>query len=63
MKIWQTQQMKEGKENFNGGYLNIHDDGSHAERKLYIEDDEGNRVILKNEQIGELYKRIKPILA
>lgn len=47
----------------NGGYLSIHDRGEEVERLLVIEDDDGNVVRLKNEQIGELYDRIKPILA
>lgn len=47
----------------NGGYFSIEDDGSSVQRKLVITDDDGNTVVLKNEQIGELYKRIKPALA
>jgi len=35
--------------------LNIYRD-----RELHIEDDEGNCVVLKNEQIGELWAIIKP---
>ena len=59
MKIWQTQTSKDE----NCGYISIHDEGYLVERKLYIQDDEGNLVCLKNEQIGELYKSIKPVLA
>lgn len=47
----------------NGGYVSIHDDGFQAERLLYIEDDAGHSITLKNEQIGQLYKFIKPSLA
>ena len=61
MKIWQTLQQKD--EKANGGFISIHDKGFLAERKLVIEDDEGNTVCLKNEQIEELYNRIKPGLA
>lgn len=46
----------------NGGYISIHDDGYQAERTLHITDDEGNTARLKNEQIGQLYKQIKPAL-
>ena len=60
MKIWQTSQTKN---DCNGGYVSIHDDGWLAERRLVITDDDGNTVTLKNEQIGELYKAIKPAMA
>lgn len=60
MKICQT---SETKESSNGGYASMHDDGYYVERKLIIEDDDGNTVTLKNEQIGELYKSIKPPMA
>ena len=46
-----------------GSYQSIHDDGSNGQRMLFITDDEGVTVTLKNEQIGELYRRIKPPLA
>lgn len=45
------------------GYVDIDDPGELGERKLYIEDDNGNMVCLQNEQIGELYNSIKPALA
>jgi hypothetical protein len=60
MQIWQTQQIKSDS---NSGYISIHDDGFLAERRLFIKDDNGNTVCLKNEQIGELYKQIKPAMA
>jgi len=60
MKIWQSSQTNKDE---NSGYVSIHDDGYLAERKLYIQDDDGNLVCLKNEQIGELYKAIKPAMA
>ena len=60
MKSWQITKSKSDQ---NGGYLSIHDMGKLADRTLYIEDDDGNLVTLKNEQIGELYKAIKPALA
>ena len=41
-------------------YVSIYDPGNESERWLYIEDDEGNTVVIKNEQIGELFKFIKP---
>lgn len=47
----------------NGGYYSIHDGGENVERLLFIEDDEGNSVKIRNEQIGELYRLIKPALA
>jgi len=46
------------------GYVSIHDKGDgHIRRNLFIRDDEGNTVCIKDEQIGELYKAIKPALA
>ena len=63
MEIWQTTTPPKNKNaGTNGGYVPIDDDGLFAERKLFIEDDEGRMVVLKNEQIGELYKAIKPAL-
>ena len=44
----------------NGGYTSIYDDGTAVDRTLFIQDDEGNVVMLKNQQIGELYDRIRP---
>jgi hypothetical protein len=61
MKIHEMALIKDPKHN--GGYTSIHDDGPFVERALYITDDDGNTVKLKNEQIGELYRRIKPALA
>lgn len=46
----------------NGGYFSIYDDGFHTDRTLYIEDDVGNAVMLKNEQIGQLHRAVKPEL-
>ena len=48
---------------FNGGYGSIYDSGDAVDRTLAITDDAGNTVTLKNEQIGELYRRVKPLLA
>lgn len=59
MQIWE---ISETKNDCNGGYVSIHDDGWLEERRLFITDDDGNTVTLKNEQIGELYKAIKPAL-
>lgn len=61
MDIWLTSTPKN--EDCNSGYVSINDDGFISERKLYISDDDGNMVTLKNEQIGELYRAIKPALA
>ena len=58
--MWQTSQQNS---DANGGYVSIYDDGWLAERRLFIEDDEGRTVCLKNEQIGILYRAIKPGLA
>ena len=65
MKAWEVSTPPKGGDGAygNGGYVDIHDDGFQAERSLYIEDDEGHCVRLKNEQIGQLYKAIKPALA
>lgn len=42
-------------------YHSIHDKGGNGfERTLLIRDDAGNKVILRNEQIGELFRQIKP---
>lgn len=46
----------------NGGYISIHDDGYQAKRTLIITDDDGNMVKIRNDQIGQLYKQIKPAL-
>ena len=61
MEIYETALIKDPKHN--GGYVSIYDDGTFVERTLYITDDDGNTVKLKNEQIGELYRQIKPALA
>ena len=61
MEIHETSLIKDLKHN--RGYTSIHEDGTFVERTLYITDDEGNTVKLKNEQIGELYRRIKPAIA
>lgn len=42
------------------GYASIHD--SDVDRTLFIEDDDGNTVEIKNKQIGELFRYIKPAL-
>ena len=45
-------------------YVSIHDpDTGAVRRRLYIEDSEGRSVTLKGEEIGQLYKFIKPALA
>ena len=41
MKVWQTSKQNS---DANGGYVSIHDDGWLAERRLFIEDDEGRTV-------------------
>lgn len=61
MQIFQTQRVKDP--DYNSGYISIHDSGFSVERELHITDDNGNTVILKNDQIGELYLYIKPGLA
>jgi len=63
MKVFEISISTEEQSEYNGGYLSIHDPGIGANRLLYIEDDRGNMVQLHNEQIGELYKAIKPSLA
>jgi len=61
-KVWQV--TSTSKELTNGGYVGIHDKGDeHVRRNLFISDDEGNTVCIKDEQIGKLYKAIKPALA
>jgi len=60
MQIWQTSKTNEDD---NSGYVSIHDDGWLLERRLIITDDNGNTVTLKNEQIGLLYRAIKPAMA
>ena len=45
-------------------YVGIHDPDTDAvRRRLYIEDSEGRHVVLAGEEIGALYKHIKPALA
>lgn len=65
MKAWEVSIPQKGGDGAygNGGYVDIHDDGFQADRSLVIEDSEGNRVTLKNEEIGQLYRFIKPALA
>ena len=64
MKVWEVSRPKGDDGAYgNGGYISIHDGGFQAERSLFIEDSEGNRIILKNEEIGQLYRFIKPALA
>ena len=58
MKVALSVALKDKKAN--GGYVSMSDDGTLAERTLCITDDAGNIVTLKNEQIGELYRAIKP---
>lgn len=43
---------------FKAGYYSIHD--KNIRRTLYIVDDNQKVVSIKNEQIGKLYKEIKP---
>lgn len=43
---------------FKAGYYSIHD--KNIRRDLYIVDDDNKIVRVKDEQIGELYKEIKP---
>ena len=59
MKINMLELPKEG----GSPWVSIHDPGYESERRLYIEDGEGNTVVLKNEEIGRLYEFIKPPLA
>jgi len=48
----------------NGGYVSIHDLGTDKiRRELVILDDEGGMVTIKNEDIGKLYRMLKPNLA
>lgn len=44
-------------------YVSIMDPGTHSDRTLYINDERGGTVELRNEEIGELYKALKPPLA
>ena len=45
-------------------YVSIHEpDTDGLKRRLYIEDSEGRSVVLKGEEIGQLYKHIKPAMA
>lgn len=61
MKITQLITIKDG--NYNGGYVSLSDNNKYVDRILSITDDDGHTVIIKNEQIGELYRSIKPGLA
>lgn len=66
MKVWETSQDTDSARTTvatGNVYVSIHDPGGSVERRLYIEDDEGRMVVLKNEQIGELYLAIKPAAA
>jgi hypothetical protein len=60
MRAWETSVIKNPRPI--GGYVSMNNPGETEERKLYIEDGEGNVAILKNEEIGELYKQIRPAL-
>ena len=60
MQIWQTSNTVKPDA---PQYVDIHDDGYFYDRGLFITDDDGNTVVLKNEQIGRLYDGIKPPLA
>jgi hypothetical protein len=44
-------------------YVSIMDPGTYSDRTLYISDERGGSIELKNEEIGELYKALKPPLA
>lgn len=45
-------------------YVSIHEpDSDSLRRRLYIEDSEGRHVVLCGEEIGRLYRHIKPALA
>ena len=44
----------------NAQYYDIHDDGFAVKRKMWISDKEGNTIILKDKEIGELFDKIKP---
>lgn len=45
-------------------YVSVHEpDTDGLQRRLYIEDSEGRSVVLKGEEIGQLYRHIKPALA
>jgi hypothetical protein len=46
-----------------GGYSSIHDCTKTSSRELWITDRDGNTVCLHDEEIGELYRGIKPPLA
>lgn len=45
MKLYETTLLPQNPTN--GDYVSIFDDGFQADRRLYIEDDEGNIVVLK----------------
>ena len=48
----------------NSSYFSIHDPGSDKiQRELIIIDDDNNMVTIKNEDIGKLYRMLKPNLA
>ena len=53
MRVWEINDVEEESKN----YTNIHNKDN---RSLLIQDDDGNTVILHGEQIGKLYKAIKP---
>jgi hypothetical protein len=44
-------------------YVSIMDPGMYSDRTLYISDERGGSIELKNEEIGELYNALKPPLA
>lgn len=45
-------------------YVGVGDpDTGELKRRLYIEDSEGRHVVLNGEEIGQLYRHIKPALA
>lgn len=45
-------------------YVSIHQpDSDELKRRLYIEDSEGRHVVINGEEIGKLYKFIKPVMA
>ena len=62
MKIWQIANPKRT-DMISDGYVSVHDSGLRTDRLLCIQDDEGHTIKLRNEQIGKLYKALKPELA
>ncbi len=64
IKIFQWTVVPKGHVEENGGYVGINDPGHDGySRNLSIDDGRGGKAHLKDEEIGQLYKAIKPALA